>query len=180
MEPLTVSLRALRLAPLALLLPTASLAQAPANLDAMIQDAMSAAPSTVAVNATVMDWARNVLRQGSNGWTCFPAPPGKETGPMCLDASMAQWADAWMNRKPVTTNRVGVAYMLQGDAGSSNTDPHATSPAANNEWVVAGPHTMIFVPDASLLEGLPTDPGNGGPWVMWKGTPYVHIMVPVN
>ena len=22
------------------------------------------------------------------------------------------------------------------------------------------------------------DPENGGPYVMWKGTPYAHIMVP--
>jgi hypothetical protein len=24
----------------------------------------------------------------------------------------------------------------------------------------------------------PTDWTKGGPWVMWKGTPYAHIMVP--
>ena len=29
------------------------------------------------------------------------------------------------------------------------------------------------------LDALPTDPNNGGPWVMWKGTKYAHIMVPV-
>jgi len=26
----------------------------------------------------------------------------------------------------------------------------------------------------------PTDPKSGGPWVMWKGTPYAHVMVPVS
>jgi hypothetical protein len=30
-----------------------------------------------------------------------------------------------------------------------------------------------------MLASLPTDPNNGGPWVMWKGTKYAHIMVPV-
>jgi 3-methyl-2-oxobutanoate hydroxymethyltransferase len=29
-----------------------------------------------------------------------------------------------------------------------------------------------------VLEGIPTDPETGGPYVMWKGTPTVHIMVP--
>ncbi len=24
-----------------------------------------------------------------------------------------------------------------------------------------------------------TDPHNGGPYVMWKGTPYAHLMVPI-
>jgi hypothetical protein len=27
---------------------------------------------------------------------------------------------------------------------------------------------------------MSTDPWNGGPYVMWKGTPYAHIMVPVD
>jgi hypothetical protein len=38
---------------------------------------------------------------------------------------------------------------------------------------------MIVVPEDEALTGLPTDPANGGPWVMWKGTPYVHIMAPM-
>jgi hypothetical protein len=38
---------------------------------------------------------------------------------------------------------------------------------------------MIAVPDLKSLDGLSTDPKNGGPWVMWKGTPYAHIMAPV-
>ena len=33
--------------------------------------------------------------------------------------------------------------------------------------------------EAALLEGISTDPQNGGPYVMWKGTPYAHVMVPV-
>jgi hypothetical protein len=37
---------------------------------------------------------------------------------------------------------------------------------------------MILPTDASQLEALPTDPKTGGPWVMWKGTKYAHIMVP--
>jgi hypothetical protein len=41
------------------------------------------------------------------------------------------------------------------------------------------PHLMIIVPNSSALEGLPTDPSGGGPWVMWQNTPYVHIMVPM-
>jgi hypothetical protein len=37
---------------------------------------------------------------------------------------------------------------------------------------------MILAP-AELLELFPTDPNNGGPYVMWKGTPYAHLMVPI-
>jgi len=29
------------------------------------------------------------------------------------------------------------------------------------------------------LEGLTDDPYAGGPYVMWKDTPYAHIMIPL-
>ena len=29
-----------------------------------------------------------------------------------------------------------------------------------------------------FFDALPTDPPNGGPWVMWKSTKYAHVMVP--
>jgi hypothetical protein len=37
---------------------------------------------------------------------------------------------------------------------------------------------MVITPDTAQLDSLPTDPWNGGPWVMWKGTKYAHIMMP--
>jgi hypothetical protein len=37
---------------------------------------------------------------------------------------------------------------------------------------------MIAVPRA-MLEGITDDPHGGGPYVMWKDTPYAHIMVPL-
>ncbi len=146
---------------------------------ALIDDAISAAPNTIARNATIMDWAGNALRKGSNGYTCFPTPPNlKGTAPMCMDGPWMAWADAWMNKKPFKASAVGTAYMLAGDGGASNIDPYAKGPTADNQWVVEGPHLMIITPDAAALDAIPTDPKNGGPYVMWKGTPYAHIMVP--
>src|SRR5206468_246176 len=72
----------------------------------------------------------------------------------------------------------GGAYMLKGDKGASNTDPYATKASADNQWVVSGPHIMILPTEVSQLDAYPTDWTKGGPWVMWKGTPYAHIMVP--
>ena len=68
--------------------------------------------------------------------------------------------------------------MLRGDRGASNTDPFATGPTADNHWVKTGPHIMVLVPNTAQLDAFPTDPTNGGPWVMWKGTKYAHLMVP--
>jgi hypothetical protein len=147
--------------------------------DAMLKDALSAAPESIGKNATVMDWEGNTLQEGSNGYTCFPTPPTLDgIAPMCLDGPWAKWADAWMNKKPFKAETVGVSYMLAGDGGASNIDPYAESETPDNDWIVEGPHLMIIVPDAAALEGISTDPHNGGPYVMWKGTDYAHIMIP--
>ena len=159
--------------------PTA--AEAQEKKEAMIQEALKAAPGKIAEGATVMDWENHVLREGNNGWTCFPTPPMITSGaaPMCFDEPWMKWGDAWANKKDFETDRVGISYMLEGDAGASNTDPYAEGPTDDNQWVQEGPHLMILVPDPTMLEGISTDPYHGGPYVMWKGTPYAHIMVPL-
>lgn len=147
--------------------------------EAMISDALSAAPPSLAATAAVMDWEGNTLKEGSGPYTCMPTPAALQgKSPMCMDAPWMEWAHAWSNRTEFKTDRVGISYMLAGDGGASNTDPFATGPTEDNQWVVEGPHLMIIVPDPAMLEGISTDPKNGGPYVMWKGTPYAHIMVP--
>ena len=37
---------------------------------------------------------------------------------------------------------------------------------------------MLLTSHPKHLDAYPTDPHTGGPWVMWKGTPDAHIMVP--
>jgi hypothetical protein len=98
-----------------------------------------------------------------------------------MDDVWEKWMDAWLNKKPFKADRVAVSYMLAGEvgAGASNIDPFATAATPDNQWVSEGPHLMLLVPDAAQLDGVSTDPKNGGAYVMWKGTPYAHIMVPV-
>jgi hypothetical protein len=158
-------------------------AAAEPNKEALIRDALSAAPPSLVGTATVMDWDHKVLRQGSGPYICHPTLPSlREKGgrePMCLDKVWVEWADAWANKKPFKANQMGIAYMMAGDTGASNTDPYAETQTATNQWVVEGPHIMVIVPDPAQLEGIPTDPNGGGAYVMWKGTPYAHIMIPV-
>lgn len=154
---------------------------------AKINSAKSAAPASVANNATIMDWPQQeggdmvLLKEGSNGYTCLPDMPATSgNDPMCLDEPWMKWAEAWMNKKDLKIEKMGFGYMLQGGSPESNIDPYATKPTPDNEWLTeAVPHLMIVAPDESMLLGLPDDPGQGGPWVMWKDTPYVHIMVPM-
>lgn len=156
-------------------------AQHPAPSDkALIANALSAAPPAVAAAATVMGHDGRVLRKGSSDWVCMPDMPDVPNDtPMCLDAPWRAFIDAWMNKRAPAVTQLGFGYMLQEDMPVSNTDPFATAPTASNQWIQRGePHVMVLLPDARLLDQLPTDPKNGGPFVMWKGTPYAHVMVP--
>ena len=152
-----------------------------------IANAMSAAPSSVSGKATILDWpakegeAPAVLRSGTNGWTCFPdMAESKGNDPMCVDQSWMSWVDGYMNHKTPVVPRVGIAYMIAPGGGwFSNTDPFATGPTPTNQWGLDEPHLMILVPDTKTLDGISTDRDNGGPYVMWAGTPYAHIMAPI-
>jgi hypothetical protein len=147
---------------------------------ALIANALSAAPASIAAGATVKGHDGRVLRQGTNDWVCLPDMPNlPNDSPMCLDAPWRALIDAWMNKRTPHVTQVGFGYMLQGDMPVSNTDPFATAPTPTNQWIQHGdPHVMVFIPDLQLLEGMSTDPTSGGPYVMWKGTPYAHIMLP--
>jgi len=141
--------------------------------------AESGGPAEIAKNATIFDMTdvsgMKQLRAGASGWACYAIVDA----PMCLDKEWQKWMQALMSKQPPQINSTGVAYMLRGDNGASNTDPSATGPTAKNQWVVSPPHIMLIYQDLKMLDVYPTDPMNGGPWVMWKGTPYAHVMVPV-
>ena len=67
-----------------------------------------------------------------------------------------------------------------GSTGDFPRSPYIRAPNDSGaEWIVTGPHVMIFPTDPRTLTGMPTDSKSGGPHVMWAGTPYAHIMMPV-
>lgn len=147
--------------------------------DAAVDEALMAAWPGMMAGATVKDWEGNTLKEGDNGYICFPTPDTLEgTAPMCMDAQWMAWAQAWSTNADFEATGLGISYMLAGDGGASNIDPYAEGPTDDNEWIQEGAHLMIIAP-AALLEAYPTDPNNGGPYVMWKGTPYAHLMVPI-
>jgi hypothetical protein len=151
-----------------------------------IQNAMSAAPPSIAKDASIMDWPAEAggklteLRKGTNAWTCLPDDPSTPTNdPMCLDKMWMVWLQAWMSKTEPKITAPGIGYMLQGGSHASNTDPFATEPPAGQQWLIAPPHTMVVVPGKLDPAVFSSDPHSGGPWVMWGGTPYEHLMVPV-
>jgi hypothetical protein len=150
-----------------------------------IESAMAAAPAAVSSGATIVqaqaDGSMKTLREGKNGWTCMadnPATPGPD--PMCMDKNAGAWAAAWMGKKTPPADTPGVMYMLAGGTDASNTDPYATAPTAGGDWIRTGPHLMV-VGSTAMLAGYPSGagPDTKAPYVMWAGTPYAHLMLPV-
>src|SRR5215470_13548643 len=140
---LSVLARVLRLPIVLVFLLFASLLQAGAqDKQALIREALSAAPPEVAKTATVKNWDGTLLKPGTGAYTCYPTPDSrKKRGnmSMCLDKTGVAWHDAWMNKKPFRANEVGIVYMLAGDVGSSNTDPYAEAqPVTTNGWSPEG------------------------------------------
>ena len=160
---------------------------APSSTDQqLIVSAMHAAPDKVSANASIVamqaDGSLRTLRPGDNGFTCMadnPETPGPD--PMCMDAAAMAWVGAWVGHKDPPDGKVGFMYMLSGGTDASNTDPHAAKPDASNHWVTTGPHVMIVGADPGFYDLYPkgADPDTAVPYVMWAGTPYQHLMIPV-
>ena len=152
---------------------------------ALIASAESAAPAAVGTGAAIYapgaDGQMRTLREGTNGWWCMPDTPSTPgPDPMCGDANAMEWAMAWIGKTEPPKGKVGFIYMLAGGTDASNTDPYAAGPAEGNNWVETGPHVMIMNA-VDMMAGYPTDPApdTTKPYVMWAGTPYQHLMVPV-
>ena len=141
----------------------------------------------ISAHAAIMDFPSKPgeemkqLQAGTNGWVCFPSTGTATKGsndPMCLDKAGMDWAHAWMT-KGTPPPGVGFGYMLMGGSDASNDDPYATKPAAGKKWVDTGAHVMVLNPGpmADAYPKTADDPKK--PYVMWPGTPYQHLMIPV-
>jgi hypothetical protein len=152
----------------------------------MIANALAAAPSAVAMGAAVIAFDAKgnvrVLRQGTNQFTCIPDDPSNPANdPICVDANGLEWVKAYVSRTEPPKGKVGFAYMLQGGTTPSNVEPFATEPPAGTSWMQEPPHVMVMNYGASVA-GYP-EPGEHAdmsqPWVMWAGSPFEHLMLPV-
>jgi hypothetical protein len=183
----------------AVALTTASFAQAQTTTGAtgqqqQITTAESAAPSSISGAATIAvneNGKLRTLREGTNGWTCLTSFPASSTQaaemagkPICVDKNGLEWIQAWMEHKNPPANRISAAYMLQGVSASA-LDPFATGRQQGTSWIQVGPHVMVLGAKG-LREGLSASVPTGKsridtskPFVMWPGTPYEHLMIPI-
>lgn len=150
-------------------------------------DARRAGPASIASDATIIDRAAVVggpmlpLRGGRSGWVCVPDDPVTPVDdPVCLNSVAQRWASGvYMGKESFPHEGLGVGYKLRGGALASNTDPFLIRPLDGDSWIIEPPHVILVFQDTTGLGALPDDPGQGGPWVSWRGTPYAHVKVPI-
>ena len=151
----------------------------------------SAAPAFIGDFATVIDARGEVLREGSNGWTCLSLNPRSlpENGwkdahdamPGCGDAEGMKWMQAALSGAKPEIERDTFIWMLHGDVGEDNTKMGVLNKADSTpgEWIESGPHLMLMPKDPSTLEKFRADFTTGEPYVMMPGSDYAHLMIPL-
>ncbi len=161
---------------------------------AKIQRAMKAAPKSISAGARILDvdadWTELRPAAPGNTWTCFPGVPVNpgDKHPMCNDEVWMEWLYAVVNffygdhTWTFVTDTVGYSYMLRGDALVNNND---VTGGEVGLWDQEGPHIMMLFPTVEEIAGLPHNPNDGGPYVMWgdlgfpAGDTLIHVMVPL-
>ena len=90
---------------------------------------------------------------------------------------------AWIGKQAPPADRIGFMYMLAGGTDASNTDPYATRPGCRQclGRDRAARHDRRARPAMCAMQGYPREakPDTAKPYVMWPGTPYEHLMIPV-
>jgi hypothetical protein len=151
----------------------------PNSEPAYITKVKTAAPEQIVAKATIVmmqDGKEKTLQTGTNGFTCTIDPSGT---PLCADENGMAWMKAVI-AKSDPPNKIGFIYMLAGDNGTSNHDP--AERASHQHWVQTGPHVMIVGPTVKEMGGYPRNADVADatqPYVMWPGTKYEHLMLPV-
>jgi hypothetical protein len=164
-------------------------ADKPSGTKSEIARALSAAPPSIAAGAAVvsMDDKGQIkeLRHGENGWTCIPHDPATPMGhPLCLDKNGLDWFEAAMAGRAPDPDKIGYSYMLKGGTVWSNTDFSATKlPPGQRDFIRVPPHIMILNAKLANASGFPSgqaNPDTHKPFVLFGGTPYAVLMIPLS
>lgn len=161
--------------------------------EAEISQALSAAPASIAGDASVIVFGeqgrRKELRAGTNGWTCVTRDltlhdDGIAHHPACFDKYGLEWIENYLAGREPNPEHVGYSYMLQGGSSWSNTDPKATKLTPGQKDYIRMPaHIMILSVKVANASGFPSgqsDPDTHMPFVMYGGTSFAILIIPVN
>jgi hypothetical protein len=126
-----------------------------------ISQALSAAPASIAAQASVIilrdQGRREELRSGTNGWTCIirdvnAHEDGIAHHPACFDKYGLEWMEDYIAGREPDPDHVGYSYMLEGGSSWSNIDPKAVKLAPGQKDYIRIPaHIMPKCASRKLL-----------------------------
>jgi hypothetical protein len=153
--------------------------EVPTSEPAYLAQVKTAAPDQIVAKASIImmqDGKSRTLQTGTNGFTCRISEDG---APLCADENGMAWMSAAASKSD-PANNIGFIYLFAGNTGANNNDPDRR--AAHLYWVPTGPHLLIVGPNAREMMCHPINldvPDPTQPYVMFPGTPYEHLVVPV-
>ena len=155
----------------------------------MIKVMSTAAPSFIGNNASVATYDGKILKKGTNGWTCSPGRPmpkdgykdAQDTNASCADIEGFKWVEAYVGGTKPNMERDAYIWMLHGDVGEDNLVAGILNKGDSTpgQWIESGPHLMFIPKDVKSLDNWNTDFTTGEPYVMFPGTMYAHVMIPL-
>jgi hypothetical protein len=102
----------------------------------------------------------------------MPDMPGRpQHDPMCADETMMKFLMSVIAGKQPKIDKVGLSYMLLGEAREGQNVPTTKDPGKVKQWFYTGPHIMIVLPDdaeKTALGGINQD--------LTTNTPYTTIL----
>jgi hypothetical protein len=146
-----------------------------------IKAAEAGAPDRISAQATIVRMEPKgqtaMVRQGSNGFTCFLMPDEIHT-PVCTDQKGMSWFTAAAGDQPKPPTTGGVAFMAKGSQHYEDPDGRIVMhPGSGTKTVKEPPHWMLLTPLDTAATGIPAHPNAGGSYIMFAGTPYAHLMI---
>lgn len=155
----------------------------------LIAEAVSPLPESLRAGAIVGAYDAKgdlkILRRGSNGITCSHGFPSTAQPFLvqCFTAAMAPQRDMLVkllaSGKSHEEAQAEVAKALE--SGKLQPPPAGTMTYSKSGKSAEDARVLwiIHLPNAKAESlGLPTEPGQGSPWMMFSGTPRAHVMLP--
>lgn len=156
------------------------------SADQWIAEALLPLPEPLRAGATVVldrePGKREVLRKGTNHIICRADTPAPGFAVRCyhkdLDAGYTRGDE--LRAGGASEDRVRDTLDAEIRSGKLKTFAGATTYSLTGSSLVGAlPLTVLFLPGAtSESTGLPAEPSNYRPWLMWAGTAAAHIMIP--
>jgi hypothetical protein len=162
-----------------------------------ITAALLAAPKELRQDATVLGYVSRgklvELRKGTGPMICLASnPEEKQFHVACYHRSLEPFMARGraLRAEGVTGDRVDSVRFAEARSGKlampssaamlySLTGPAGSFDPATGTAPTAKPLFVVYIPNATAAStGLSAEPVEGGPWIMWPGTPKAHIMLP--